>query len=127
MVDGRLLLGIDGGNTKTVALVARADGTVVGTARRLACADPYVVGLAEAAEVVIATAEEARLAAREAGAHDSVAQAAASMAGADWPEDITEGPVRRREREVRAAPPGIRASGRSRRGHASWPFGRCRR
>ena len=90
MADGRLLLGIDGGNTKTVALVARADGTVVGTARRLACADPYAVGIADALEVVTAAADEALLAARIAGADGSIAHAAASMAGADWPEDIAE-------------------------------------
>ena len=90
MTDEPLLLGIDGGNTKTVALVARADGTVVGTARRLACADPYVVGIADAAEVVIATAAEALRAARDAGTDGSIAHAAASMAGADWPEDLDD-------------------------------------
>jgi len=90
MSDAPLLLGIDGGNTKTVALLARADGSVVGTARRLACADPYVVGIDAAADMVIATAEEARLGARRAGAGESIAHAAASMAGADWPEDLDE-------------------------------------
>ncbi len=90
MTDEPLLLGIDGGNTKTVALVARADGTVVGAARRLACADPYVVGIAGAVAVVVATAADALQAARAGGALGSIRHAAASMAGADWPEDIDE-------------------------------------
>jgi N-acetylglucosamine kinase-like BadF-type ATPase len=90
VADEALLLGIDGGNTKAVALVARVDGTVVGTARRLACADPYAVGTAEAIAVVTATAEEALLAARVAGTDGWITQAAASMAGADWPEDLAE-------------------------------------
>ena len=32
-VTGRLLLGVDGGNTKTIALVAREDGTILGAGR----------------------------------------------------------------------------------------------
>ena len=33
----RLLLGVDGGNSKTIALLARADGTIVGAGRAGAC------------------------------------------------------------------------------------------
>src|SRR5690349_281707 len=70
------LLGVDGGNTKTIALVARPDGTVVGAGRG-GCGDIYgVAGPAGA----IAEIERAVLAALAAGAF--------SLAGADWPEDF---------------------------------------
>ncbi len=90
----RLLLGVDGGNTKTIALVATPDGSVVGAGRVTACADPYAVGLEAAIGVVVSAADEAL---RQAGASasgppaDAVPVSAAfSLAGADWPEDHAE-------------------------------------
>ena len=93
-MDERILLGVDGGNTKTIALAARPDGTVVGAGRVIGCADPYAVGL-DAAVAVIVQAADAAL--REAGSGE-VAAAAFSMAGADWPEDVADlsGALRRR-------------------------------
>lgn len=81
-----VLLGVDGGNTKTIALVARAGGTVVGAGRVTRCGDPYAVGIDAALDVIIAAAEEAL---RSAGRPD-VAAAGFSLAGADWPEDVEE-------------------------------------
>lgn len=88
---GGLLLGVDGGNTKTVALVARPDGTVIGTGRVTACSDPYAVGMERALEVIVAAADAAIGEARAAvGAGSTVRAAAFSLAGADWPEDKVE-------------------------------------
>jgi N-acetylglucosamine kinase-like BadF-type ATPase len=42
------LLGVDGGNTKTIALVARSDGAIVG-AGRAGCSDVYGAASEEAA------------------------------------------------------------------------------
>lgn len=72
------LLGVDGGNTKTVALVARADGEIVGVGRG-GCADIYNAG-AEAVENIVAAVEQA-------GA-GPFAAAAFSLAGVDWPDDV---------------------------------------
>ncbi len=86
-----LLLGVDGGNTKTVALVARSDGTVVGTGRKTACSDPYAVGMAAALEVIVSTAGAALAEAGVGvGAGSRVRAAGFSLAGADWPEDKVE-------------------------------------
>ena len=80
-----MILGVDGGNTKTVALVATRDGAVVG-AGRSGCADIYARPPVEAvAEVVSAAA--AALAAAGAEPPD-VGAAVFSLAGADWPEDF---------------------------------------
>jgi len=81
-----VLLGVDGGNTKTIALVARPDGTVVGAGRVIECADPYAVGLEHAVRVIESAAE---LALAEAGA-PNVGCSAFSLAGADWPEDLDD-------------------------------------
>ncbi len=86
--DSALLVGVDGGNTKTIALVARADGTVVGTGRLNACSDPYAVGMPAALEVIGAAVDAAL--AEAGGAGHPVRAAAFSLAGADWPEDKTE-------------------------------------
>jgi N-acetylglucosamine kinase-like BadF-type ATPase len=80
-----LLLGVDGGNTKTIALVARRDGTIVG-AGRAGCSDIYSTGREEVAlgeiEAAVARALEA------AGATLADVEAAGfSLAGADWSED----------------------------------------
>jgi N-acetylglucosamine kinase-like BadF-type ATPase len=79
-----LYLGVDGGNTKTIALVCAADGRVVGHARA-GCSDVYSVTdpLAATAEIV-----RAAQAAIEAAGGGDVACAYYSLAGADWPVDI---------------------------------------
>lgn len=83
--DRALVAGVDGGNTKTIALVAQLDGTIAGAARG-GCSDIYGARSAQEAieelERTIATAldrAQARATALVAGAY--------SLAGADWPED----------------------------------------
>jgi N-acetylglucosamine kinase-like BadF-type ATPase len=84
MSDG-LVLGVDGGNSKTIALLARADGTIVG-AGRAGASDHYVEPTPGAAYDEVAQAIRAALEA--AGARTSqVVRAVLSLAGADWPED----------------------------------------
>jgi len=102
-----LLLGVDGGNTKTIALVARPDGTVVGSGRVTGCGDPYAVGLDAALEVVMAAADEA-LRGTDTGDVDA---AVFSLAGADWPEDFEElgAVLRRRWPSARVVNDGIGA------------------
>jgi N-acetylglucosamine kinase-like BadF-type ATPase len=81
-----LLLGVDGGNTKTIALVARDDGTVVGVGTA-GCADIHNARSPEHAldEIVRASATALEAAGTRAG---DLAAAAFSLAGADWPEDF---------------------------------------
>lgn len=81
------VLGVDGGNTKTIALVARLDGTIVGAGRG-GCSDIYTdpdpaAPLAQAEKAVLSALQSAGIGAEalEAGAF--------SMAGADWPEDFS--------------------------------------
>jgi N-acetylglucosamine kinase-like BadF-type ATPase len=73
-----LVLGVDGGNTKTVALVARTDGEIVGVGRG-GCADIYNAGEQAVENIVSAVLD--------AGA-GPFAAAAFSLAGVDWPEDV---------------------------------------
>jgi N-acetylglucosamine kinase-like BadF-type ATPase len=73
-----LLLGVDGGNTKTVALVARQDGAVVGLGRA-GCSDIYNAGK-QAVENIVSAVEQGSAGPFSAGAF--------SLAGADWPEDF---------------------------------------
>jgi N-acetylglucosamine kinase-like BadF-type ATPase len=85
---GRLLLGVDGGGTKTVALVADATGTVLG-AGRAGSSDIHADGVA--AETAVG---EVASAVREATAAAGVQPAdlgccVFSLCGADWPEDST--------------------------------------
>ncbi|MBX3030777.1 MAG: hypothetical protein KF809_11495 [Chloroflexi bacterium] len=81
-----LLLGVDGGATKTVAVVADATGRVLGAGRGgssdiHAEHDPQVA--------VDRVAEAARQALRAAGVEGSaLAHAAFGLCGADWPEDM---------------------------------------
>jgi len=81
-----LVLGVDGGNTKTVALVARGDGTVLGSGRA-GCADVYGAESPEAAidAVTAAVTDALAVAGVPAGALDA---AVFCLAGADWPEDF---------------------------------------
>jgi N-acetylglucosamine kinase-like BadF-type ATPase len=82
----RLLVGVDGGNTKTVALVADADGTVVGSGWA-GCSDIYNAPSPGAALDAVRDATLAALS--EAGASGAdVAAACFGLAGADWPEDF---------------------------------------
>jgi N-acetylglucosamine kinase-like BadF-type ATPase len=80
------VLGVDGGNTKTIALVADGDGVVLGSGRG-GCSDIYGAGSPEAALVQIDAAVGAAL--HAAGvAPDGLDASAFSLAGADWPEDF---------------------------------------
>lgn len=82
-----LVLGVDGGNSKAIALVARDDGSIVGTGRRLGSADIYAAPGPDAALAVARGAVDAALA--DAGiTRSDVGRAVFSMAGADWPEDV---------------------------------------
>lgn len=81
-----LVLGVDGGNTKTLALVARSDGGIIGTGRA-GCGDIYGATSPAAAIAEIEHAVEAALA--EAGVQSfELSTCAFSLAGADWPEDF---------------------------------------
>ena len=81
-----LVLGLDGGNTKTIALVAHGDGSVVG-AGRAGCADIYGADSPEVAVDAIVAAAQGAL--DEAGATGADLDAAVfCLAGADWPEDF---------------------------------------
>src|SRR5262245_49809210 len=80
------VLGVDGGNTKTIALVARADGTVVGAGRG-GCGDIYGDAGPSGAIAEIERAVLGALSAAGARA-DALEVGAFSLAGADWPEDF---------------------------------------
>ena len=85
-------LGVDAGNTKTIALVATLGGEITGRGRSGA-GDIYArldLGPARSAELAFTSVAEAvegalRVAGVPAG---SLAAGAFSMAGADWPEDF---------------------------------------
>lgn len=90
-----LLLGVDGGNTKTLAVVAASDGTILG-AGRAGCSDIYNAQDEAVAIDEIRTAVDQAL--TTAGVPcESIAAGGFSLAGADWPEDIDllENAVRR--------------------------------
>jgi N-acetylglucosamine kinase-like BadF-type ATPase len=81
------VLGVDGGNTKTIALVARLDGTIASVGRGR-CGDIYSDSYGvDGALAEIAQAVYQALAAVGAQPED-IAASAFSMAGADWPEDF---------------------------------------
>jgi N-acetylglucosamine kinase-like BadF-type ATPase len=73
------LLGVDGGNTKTIAVVARPDGTIVGLGRA-GCGDIYNAGPEQAVENIVSAVEQA--------SGGPFSAAVFSLAGADWPEDF---------------------------------------
>ena len=81
-----LLLGVDGGNTKTIALVSRDDGMVVGVGTA-GCADIHNAASPGHALDEIVRAASTALEAAGARAGD-LGAAAFSLAGADWPEDF---------------------------------------
>lgn len=85
-----LLLGVDAGNSKTVAVLADASGGVLGYGRA-GCGDIYA-GASESlavAEVVAAVRGALRMAsqAEEAVTESAVTHAAFCLAGLDWPAD----------------------------------------
>jgi len=81
-----VVLGVDGGNTKTLALVARDDGLILGTGRA-GCGDIYGAMSPAAAIAEIEHAVNTALA--EVGIQSAELSASAfSLAGADWPEDF---------------------------------------
>ncbi len=80
------VLGVDGGNTKTIALIARSDGSVIGEGRG-GCSDIYTdpdvnVPLGEVERAVNAALGMAVITA------SNLAAGAFSMAGGDWKEDF---------------------------------------
>src|SRR5579859_392128 len=82
------VLGLDAGNTKTVAVLVRLDGTILGSGRG-GCGDFYGAGSPEAGMAALDQAMAGALA--QSGAGLDLSQLAAScfsMAGADWPEDF---------------------------------------
>lgn len=87
------VLAVDGGNTKTIALVATLDGTIIGAGLG-GCADIYNAepedGSRDAASEALATVERTVMAALDAAsvAPEEIAASVLNMAGADWPEDI---------------------------------------
>jgi len=81
-----LLLGVDGGNTKTVAVVVDRSGNVLG-AGGAGCGDIHNARSPEPALVEIVQAASAALDAAGATPAD-LGVAAFSLAGADWPEDF---------------------------------------
>lgn len=88
------VLGVDGGNTKTIAIVAALDGTILG-AGRAGCGDIYHASIegtsfldtAEAAIANIEYAVETALQTAQVKASDLITSVF-NMAGADWPEDF---------------------------------------
>ncbi|HLZ23343.1 MAG TPA: BadF/BadG/BcrA/BcrD ATPase family protein [Ktedonobacterales bacterium] len=89
----RCVLAVDGGNTKTLALVAALDGTILSVARG-GCSDIYNAEAGEdaldPAAAALANAEHTVLDALRAAsvAPADLAVSIFNMAGADWPEDL---------------------------------------
>jgi len=87
------VLAVDGGNTKTIALVAALDGTILGAGRG-GCGDIYNAATnakwPDSAAAALANIEYAVMAALQAAHVDTSDLVAATfnMAGADWPEDF---------------------------------------
>lgn len=87
------VLGVDGGNTKTIALVAALDGTILGAGRG-GCGDIYNADPGttwpDSASAAVANIEYAVLSALQAAQVEAsdLITSVFSMAGADWPEDF---------------------------------------
>jgi len=80
------VLGADGGNTKTVVLLARMDGAIIGWGRA-GSSDVHDTAGADAAIQELTTA--VRAACAMAGCQGSEVESAVfGLAGADWPEDF---------------------------------------
>lgn len=84
-MSGPVLLAVDGGNTKTQAVVVAEGGRVIGAARG-GTSDMYATPTTDDAVAVVL--DTARSALADAGASPAdVVVAAYGMAGVDWPED----------------------------------------
>jgi len=87
------VLAVDGGNTKTIALVAALDGTILG-AGRAGCGDMYNAPTStrwsDSSTAAIANVEDAITRALQAAQIESsdLIRAVFNMAGLDWPEDF---------------------------------------
>jgi len=86
-MDTGWVLGVDGGKSKTVALLAGLGGRVLGWGRS-GSSDKYYVTLEGALDEVLACA--AQSAGRAGIALEQVACACCGLAGADWDEDYVE-------------------------------------
>jgi N-acetylglucosamine kinase-like BadF-type ATPase len=114
------VLAVDGGNTKTIAAVAGADGVTRGIGRA-GCSDIYNAPTPERGIDEIEAA--ARQALASAGvAAEAIGAAAFSLAGADWPEDFALLEPALRDRLGLAAPPFVvnDALGALRTGSPDW-------
>ncbi len=80
------VLGVDAGATKTVALIARTDGTIAGYGRD-AGSDIYNAASVDAALAPLDAAVDAALRGARIGT-DGLLAGCFSMTGADWPEDF---------------------------------------
>jgi N-acetylglucosamine kinase-like BadF-type ATPase len=84
-----VILALDAGNTKIVALVADESGVVRGAARRDECGDMY--GAPSAAAAIAAIVQTADAACAQAGVSArEVSAVGAAIAGVDWDEDRDE-------------------------------------
>lgn len=87
------VLAVDGGNTKTIALVATMDGRIIG-AGRAGCGDIYNAQAAgKTSEAAAFLNIEHAVTDALQGAQvtsDDLAASAFGMAGADWPEDFAD-------------------------------------
>lgn len=81
-----LVLGVDGGKSKTVCLIARGEEGVIG-AGRAGSSDKYDVPLEQALDAV---EKAVRAAAEQAGISLPVRAGCFGLAGADWPEDFEQ-------------------------------------
>ena len=81
----KLLIAVDAGNSKTIALAATLDGHIVGYGRS-GCGDIHTVAAPELALGAVQSAIENALLNANATRAD-VVLSSLSMAGADWPED----------------------------------------
>ena len=82
----KYVLGVDAGNTKTIALISKLNGEIVGSGRG-GCGDIYNTTAPAVAVQNVDHAVQAAL--RSAGLNESqIVSTAFSMAGADWPEDF---------------------------------------
>ena len=77
---GGFILGVDAGNTKTIALVADLEGHIVGMGRS-GCGDIYGTDKMQAIANVKSAVEQA------VGIKEPIHYACYCMAGADWPDD----------------------------------------
>jgi N-acetylglucosamine kinase-like BadF-type ATPase len=83
---GDLLLGVDGGNTKTIAIVSTPDGAVVGLGTGGRADIHNATSPADAITEIVRAVTSALAAAG--GRSPNLVASAFSLAGADWPEDF---------------------------------------